>query len=389
MALALSLVVLAGPLAQNPSESAGFFDQWKPEDLLRIFSDGAEEAADESVGGLAYSLLDEDAKKTYLEMYTGISAMKDEFSVHDKTGELIEPALFALLRDHPEFWWHDGISTYQKARSTTQLIKPRYNISLEERPHIEARIDAAFAEYQARLPESAGDYDKLKTAYEYIIERTNYSFDSENNQNIRSVFVTNSSVCAGYSKALQYLLRRSGVWCAYIEGTIPLGQGMRAEEERHSWNIVCVDGSYVHVDVTWGDPSYTNEQGQAQDAGVVYDYLCLSDEQMLRCGHIPDQADLLPACTSEQYDYYRLNAALIAPYSDQAVLDFIWAHVDSPLSALSFKLGDDESFNRACMILFEQGMADSAITTRGGISQGSVAYSYAADPALRIIRLFW
>ncbi|MBQ9058115.1 MAG: hypothetical protein IJ125_02900, partial [Atopobiaceae bacterium] len=243
LGLLVTATLLTGPLAHNPSGMAGFFDDWKPEDLLRIFSDGAEKPADESVGGLAYSLLDEDAQRTYLEMYTGISTMKDEFSVHDKTGELIELALYALLRDHPELWWHDGISTYQQARATTQLIKPTYNATLEEQPLIEAAIDAAYEEYLARLPEVAGDYDKLKAAYEYVIESSDYVLGAPNNQNVQSVFVGHQSVCAGYSKAVQYLLHRSGVWCAYIEGIIPDGYGAFEGEERHSWNLIRIDGN--------------------------------------------------------------------------------------------------------------------------------------------------
>ena len=55
--------------------------------------------------------------------------------------------------------------------------------------------------------------------------------------------VKRTSVCDGYTKAYMYLLNRVGIHNIYCS----------SGELWHSWNIVYIDGTPYHVDVTWDD----------------------------------------------------------------------------------------------------------------------------------------
>ena len=72
----------------------------------------------------------------------------------------------------------------------------------------------------AGISQEASTYEKIKYVYEYIINSTDYNENGQDTQNIQSVLLYHSSVCAGYSKAFQYLLNRMGFSCTYITGTI-------------------------------------------------------------------------------------------------------------------------------------------------------------------------
>ena len=53
-----------------------------------------------------------------------------------------------------------------------------------------------------------------------MYKRQDYDDAAEDNQNICSVFIGKKSVCAGYSKAMQYLMEKQGLFCTYVTGEV-------------------------------------------------------------------------------------------------------------------------------------------------------------------------
>ena len=58
------------------------------------------------------------------------------------------------------------------------------------------------------------------------------------------VLVKGTGVCDSYSKAYLFLLRKAGIDAERII----------SDSMNHAWNLVCFDGTWTHVDVTWDDP---------------------------------------------------------------------------------------------------------------------------------------
>ena len=85
---------------------------------------------------------------------------------------------------------------------------------------------------------------KILYVYEKIVDEVDYDESAPDNQNIYSIFVNRQSVCAGYSKATQYLLEQLGVFCTYVTGKT-------TEGGNHAWNLVKCNGDYYYVDTTW------------------------------------------------------------------------------------------------------------------------------------------
>ena len=113
------------------------------------------------------------------------------------------------------------------------------------------------------LDGNASEYDKIKYIFEYLVNTVDYNMEAPDNQNIYSALAGKASVCAGHSRAAQYLLQQTGIECIYVTGTIP-GQGA------HAWNIVKCGGQYYQMDVTFGDPVFLETESGENLAGAKY-----------------------------------------------------------------------------------------------------------------------
>ena len=101
------------------------------------------------------------------------------------------------------------------------------------------------------------------TLHDYIISHTAYD-DSLGKNSAYDILVAGTAVCAGYALAYQDLLQRAG-----IESRIVTSAAME-----HAWNLICIDGSWYHADLTWDDPS-------PNSAGFVsHDFFLLTDDEI-------------------------------------------------------------------------------------------------------------
>ena len=345
----------------------------------------------EGLTGFAYDQLSEESQSVYNQLYTGISEHRSEFTLRAKDSEYIKTALTSLIIDHPEFFWIDGNASMSGFKGIgIWQIRLDFNVDASEIDSIQAVIDAAVQEYLASIPEGASDYQKVKLAYEYVINTTDYVLDSAQNQNIQSVFVNHLSVCAGYARALQYLLHKAGVWCAYIEGTT----GDNAEG--HAWNLVRIDGVYTYVDPSWGDPTYGEDATDASQLDIIYDYLCLTSDEMLRAKHIPSERYWLPECTDRSFDYYILNSLYYEGFDPDAISSALWHAVDEGERRVFMKFSDFESYTKAVDALFPaaedeaESLRDAPIRQRmEWDAASSMRYYYSCSDELWIIKVYW
>ena len=128
------------------------------------------------------------------------------------------------------------------------------------------------------------DTDKLLAIHDYLADKITYSskkyVQTDRNGNPiydddgeitysydSSVFtpygalVNCDAVCQGYSLAFKLLCDRAGITCGY------------AVTKEHMWNIVELDGSYYHVDVTWDD------QISGDVNYILHKYFLISDKE--------------------------------------------------------------------------------------------------------------
>ncbi len=140
----------------------------------------------------------------------------------------------------------------------------------------------------------ATDYEKVRTVYRRLIQKVDYNLQSENNQNIISVFLGKETVCQGYASAMQYLMDLLDIPCVIVTGMAKGGP--------HAWNLVQLDGEWYYVDVTWGNSKYHDDE-QNDVKYVEYDYLNITTEEMMQ-DHSPQVTFDLPDCTALNHNYF-------------------------------------------------------------------------------------
>lgn len=89
--------------------------------------------------------------------------------------------------------------------------------------------------------------DNILSIHDYIVNNTKYNVEDEMKANTVSstaigVLFNKLATCNGYTDAASLLLDRLNV------------KNIRISNDEHIWNLVYLDGKWLHLDLTWDDP---------------------------------------------------------------------------------------------------------------------------------------
>lgn len=219
------------------------------------------------------------------------------------------PACIAIQYDHPEYFWFACGYSFTSTRTTfeetgeIEMILSYYQYA-SSMFNSEKKLDALTQEVEkvAELARnhSSDDYERIIFVHDYLIENAYYDFDAleeyystSHNPSCEYIFsaygclVEGKTVCSGYAKAFQLILKELGYDCTYVTGDAG---------ERHGWNCVYLDGEGYYVDITWDDRDFEKEV-------PMYDYAFINDEALNRTHQIDMEFDP-PVCNATEYNYF-------------------------------------------------------------------------------------
>lgn len=362
----VAAVLTAAVILQPFSASAGALDQIQSIAKSIISGEPKEveelrqmEVAQSEEGHQEYYFkqLTEEEQRVYRELLKGIRAREKEFYLTISDDDSIDRSYHAVLKDHPEiFWVHNREKIYKTTYSDSDycVFTPGYTYTDSEIDEIQTAMEQSFQEVRALIPEDAGDYEKVRIVYTYVIDHTQYQ-TGEDDQSIAGVFWKKSAVCAGYAGAVQYLLERLDIPCIYVDGST------KGSTEGHAWDIVKIGQEYYYVDATNGDqPDFLNgDAAQLEEhKTIIYDYLCPFPEEYERT-YTPSEELTVPACTAKDLDFYVLNQGYYEDYSWQDIYDYCKMRMDNGAAVVRFKFGSQESFSEACQELLDDGVVQN------------------------------
>lgn len=304
-----------------------------------------------------FKQLTEEEQRVYRELLKGIRAREKEFYLTISDDDSIDRSYHAVLKDHPEiFWVHNREKIYKTTYSDSDycVFTPGYTYTDSEIDEIQTAMEQSFQEVRALIPEDAGDYEKVRIVYTYVIDHTQYQ-TGEDDQSIAGVFWKKSAVCAGYAGAVQYLLERLDIPCIYVDGST------KGSTEGHAWDIVKIGQEYYYVDATNGDqPDFLNgDAAQLEEhKTIIYDYLCPFPEEYEKT-YTPSEELTVPACTAKDLDFYVLNQGYFEDYSWQDIYDYCKMRLDNSAAVVRFKFGSQEAFSEACQELLDDGVVQN------------------------------
>ena len=359
-------VLTAAVILQPFSASAGALDQIQSIAKSIISGEPKEveelrqmEVAQSEEGHQEYYFkqLTEEEQRVYRELLKGIRAREKEFYLTISDDDSIDRSYHAVLKDHPEiFWVHNREKIYKTTYSDSDycVFTPGYTYTDSEIDEIQTAMEQSFQEVRALIPEDAGDYEKVRIVYTYVIDHTQYQ-TGEDDQSIAGVFWKKSAVCAGYAGAVQYLLERLDIPCIYVDGST------KGSTEGHAWDIVKIGQEYYYVDATNGDqPDFLNgDAAQLEEhKTIIYDYLCPFPEEYEKT-YKPSEELTVPACTAKDLDFYVLNQGYFEDYSWQDIYDYCKMRMDNGAAVVRFKFGSQEAFSEACQELLDDGVVQN------------------------------
>lgn len=304
-----------------------------------------------------FKQLTEEEQRVYRELLKGIRAREKAFYLTISDDDSIDRSYHAVLKDHPEiFWVHNREKIYKTTYSDSDycVFTPGYTCTDGEIDEIQTAMEQSFQEVRALIPEDAGDYEKVRIVYTYVIDHTQYQ-TGEDDQSIAGVFWKKSAVCAGYAGAVQYLLERLDIPCIYVDGST------KGSTEGHAWDIVKIGQEYYYVDATNGDqPDFLNgDAAQLEEhKTIIYDYLCPFPEEYEKT-YTPSEELTVPACTAKDLDFYVLNQGYFEDYSWQDIYDYCKMRLDNGAAVVRFKFGSQEAFSEACQELLDDGVVQN------------------------------
>ena len=236
-----------------------------------------------------YGVLSNNGKELYKQIYANIESTEDTFIPvveinHTEVVTIIE----AVTNDHPELFWIGQEFTYKYTNDgICRQITLKYNNLIN---NLEVNINKFNQQvnYIVNKASTMGsNYQKEVYVHDVLINKISYNLNASYNQTAYSALVNNSTVCAGYSKAFQYIMQKLGIPTYYVTGV--------SEGEDHAWNIIYLDGFY-NVDLTWDDA-----------ASYHYSFFNLTDLEFSGSHQRSILSNYLPSCNSNKYSYNNQN----------------------------------------------------------------------------------
>lgn len=162
----------------------------------------------------------------------------------------------------------------------------------------EAEIALRLHDYIIRICDY--DTDALKVKDHTPLARTVYS-----------VLVRKKAVCEGYTMAYRYLLKKFNIRCEEIV----------SHEMQHCWNYICLNNKWYHVDITFDDPVFVDDNGDQmhlseEDMKIIEQHdhtqfrrnFLMSDAKARKTGHHDWLLKGLPPASDTSYDHVHFDA---------------------------------------------------------------------------------
>lgn len=167
--------------------------------------------------------------------------------------ELLRSVYFDTLNQYPRYFYVK--SGYGLSYSNDWALKVEIRYTVTDRSALPQMIEAydnAVAGIKRSADPSWSDMEKALYIHDYLARNCEYD-TSYSSHSAYDALVGRKAVCQGYTLAFKELAQQLGLSSEIVT----------SDELNHAWNMVRVNGSYYHVDVTWDDP-VTNLLGRVQ-----------------------------------------------------------------------------------------------------------------------------
>ena len=161
----------------------------------------------------------------------------------------------------------------------------------------------------------------------------------------------------------------------------------------HMWCVAELDGSWCHIDPTWGDPSHVEEGVElaTQDGTALPEWFGLDDETLARTGRTVDDSDLVPACQTHDHDQLSRMGCVVHSDDEAELVSVVRAQLEDGGSNVAVVRVEDEALWSRVLASMEPGarfvlddLLEEVALSRG---MWSLRYETSYDEGLRVMRV--
>ena len=283
-----------------------------------------EQLSDESK--VVYDGILDNIKKTCF----GTSDIKIDVSTHnikmdDDLIVILQSAIDAFDRDHPEVFWLDinkiefkysvktvDDNTYvdilyigYNSKYSNYLIDSYngYDDILKDAKLINESL-IKILPYINSYTDTGDNYKKIKYIHDYLVLNNEYNRDLDNAspKALKAIgaFPGNNKgedapICEGYSRAFKLICDKAGIPCVIVSGVA----GEKNNQTPHMWNYIYLDEFWYGIDCTWDDPIITNGTYEELSDENKYAYFLVGSDTLFNT-HTENNNFI----NSDTYEYY-------------------------------------------------------------------------------------
>lgn len=273
-----------------------------------------------------YSMLDENEKDLYKQIYANADNLKKTFVPKQNiTKNELEETIIAVYNDSPELFWIDTSYSYKYLISgKIAQVTLNYNSTADDIESSKYLFNQATNKIINEANNYNNNYDKEKFVHDYILEKNIYDINNKLNQSAYSALVNGKTVCAGYSRAFQYIMNKLNITTYYVTG--------KSQGESHAWNIVKLGNGYYNIDLTWNDGKI-----------ITYNYFNKTDYEFSKTHERSEKSINLPSCNATTYKYKK-------PYINNSTNNYDKEYIKNHTKKKSTQViinNDDENDNNS------------------------------------------
>lgn len=251
-----------------------------------------------------YDKLSAPKQKAYRILYQAVCERKREAKLPLGNAEETRVVITALRYDFPDLVYVDfsrAISVIWNIRQVKFAIP--YCFALEECEKKQALFEQKCREVVEGLQKKyKGDFPMEVMLYAWIIRNVEYGTALEEiwkGQTAYEAMILGRAVCHGIAGLFKVLADMAG-----IEETLIVSGKMRSRNnpkgDRHSWNIVKIQGKYAHLDVT-NDGFFIETPENTKEKYPCGIWMNVTDKEARR--RYKWDTEFFPACRSPEISY--------------------------------------------------------------------------------------
>lgn len=273
-----------------------------------------------------FNMLSFEQKRVYNSVLLGLERCLPAIEIPYQDERALEQLITYVRLDNPLLFYLESIKVKTLLFSNKQTIEPKYSCS---HSRINETITALLEKSQKLISDYRGGSvnDVEMKIHDYFCKNVSYDLSEPTATECVGPILYNKGVCEGVSKAAKLLFDLCNIQSTVIIGKALVAAG-KAREESHSWNIVNLNSSNYHLDITY-------DLSLSCFGTIRYDYFNLSDAEITKDHAISISPPIL--CPSE-YNFYNKQKQYFN--SMQECLQFIKSSMRAGKTDIVFKIDE-------------------------------------------------